>query len=161
MIASPVYYDRSTHGVFTFLTLACAACIAQLTLPGARRCLCALAAAVFLVAGVHLVQATYDISSFYVMRRVREGLWMEQKAAGVLDIETYSIEPYTRWCAGRSLPDVREDPADWVCADTARYYGLNSLRATEAHTFPFPGQTNATYERGLPEGELPSGAGLS
>ena len=161
MIASPVYYDRSTHGVFTFLTLACAACAAQLTLPGLRRGLACFAAAIFVVAGVHLVQATYDISSFYTMRKVREALLLEQKAAGVLDIETYSIETYTRWCAGHGLPDLREDPTDWVCADTARYYGLNRLWAAEAHTYPFPGQTNSAYEKGLPDGELSSATGLS
>lgn len=150
MIASPVYYDRSTHGVFTFLTLACAACITEIALPALRPCLVCFAAAACMAAGVHLVGAVYDNASFYTMRSVREALLLEQKAAGVTEIEIYSIEPYTRFCAGRSLPDLREDPDDWICADTARYYGLDSLWATESRTFPFPGQSNGTYEKGLP-----------
>lgn len=150
MVLSPVYYDRSTHGVFTFLTLACAACVAELRLPAFRRCLACFAAGVCMLAGVHLVEAGYDIASFATMHRVREALILEQKAAGVLDVETYSIEPYTRWCANFGLPDLRENPADWPCTDAARYYGLDSLWASQAHTYPFPGKLNDAYQAGLP-----------
>ncbi len=61
---------------------------------------------------------------------------------------TYAIEPYTRWCAAWGLPDLRENPSDWVCADTAKYYGLESLSADGAHTYPFPGKTNTAFETG-------------
>ena len=64
---------------------------------------------------------------------------------------SYSIEPYTRWCSGYGLPDLRTDPEDWICADMARYYGFESLVADEARTYPFPGRTNNALETGLPE----------
>lgn len=148
MVLSPVYYPRSTHGPFTLLTLACAACIARLSLPMFRKALCMAAAGACVAAGVHLVWAGYDIASFATMRSVREASLLAQKAAGQTRIETYAIEPYTRWCAAYGLPDLREDPADWVCADTAKYYGLEALWASGARTYPFPGFSNEAYETG-------------
>ena len=69
-------------------------------------------------------------------------------ATGVTRIVSYAIEPYTRWCAGYGLPDLRQSPEDWVCADTARYYGLASLSAGEARTYPFPGRANTALLTG-------------
>lgn len=147
MILSPVYYDRSTHGVFTFLTAACAACAVQLDGREIRRALTAAAAGLAMAATVQFVWAGYDIASFYVMKQTREQALLAE-AAGNTEVVTYAIEPYTRWCAGWGLPDLREDPADWVCADTAKYYGLDSLSASEARTYPFPGKTNTAFATG-------------
>ena len=148
MILSPVYYDRSTHGVFAFLTVACAACAVQLEGRDIRRALAAGAAGLAIAAAVQFVWAGYDIASFFVMRQTREKAILASAAAGETEVVTYAIEPYTRWCAGFGLPDLREDPADWVCADTAKYYGLASLSANEARTYPFPGKTNTAFETG-------------
>ena len=148
MILSPVYYDRSTHGVFTFLTAACAACAVQLDGKQMRRALAAGAAGLTMAAAVQFVWAGYDIASFFVMRQTREAALLESAAAGETEVVTYAIESYTRWCAGWGLPDLRQDPADWVCADTAKYYGLDSLSASEARTYPFPGKTNTAFETG-------------
>lgn len=148
MILSPVYYPRSTHGVFTFLTAACAACAVQLDGKQMRRALTAGAAGLTMAAAVQFVWAGYDIASFFVMRQTREAALLESAAAGETEVVTYAIESYTRWCAGWGLPDLREDPSDWVCADTAKYYGLDSLSASEARTYPFPGKTNTAFETG-------------
>ena len=147
-VLSPVYYPRSTHGVFTFLTFGCAACLAQLNGAALRKALAAFAAGLCMVAAVHFVQAGYDIASFAAMRHVRQADILQRQAAGETRIVTYAIEPYTRWCAGFGLPDLRADTADWVCADTANYYGLESLRADSARTYPFPGKTNTAFETG-------------
>lgn len=148
MILSPVYYPRSTHGVFAFLTAACAACAVQLEGRTARRALAAGAAGLAMAAAVQLVWAGYDIASFFAMKQARAAELEASAAAGQTSVVTYAIEPYTRWCAGWGLPDLREDPDDWVCADTARYYGLESLSASEARTYPFPGRTNTALETG-------------
>ena len=148
MILSPVYYPRSTHGVFTFLTAACAACAVQLDGKQMRRALAAGAAGLTMAAAVQFVWAGYDIASFFVMRQTREAALLESAAAGETEVVTYAIESYTRWCAGWGLPDLRQDPSDWVCADTAKYYGLDSLSASEARTYPFPGKTNTAFETG-------------
>ena len=148
MILSPVYYPRSTHGVFTFLTAACAACAVQLDGKQMRRALAAGAAGLTMAAAVQFVWAGYDIASFFVMRQTREAALLESAAADETEMVTYAIESYTRWCAGWGLPDLREDPSDWVCADTAKYYGLDSLSASEARTYPFPGKTNTAFETG-------------
>ena len=148
MILSPVYYDRSTHGVFAYLTAACAACAVQLEGKTVRRALAAGAAGLAMAAAVQFVWAGYDIASFFVMRQTREAAILASAAAGEAEQVTYAIEPYTRWCAGFGLPDLRQDPDDWVCADTAKYYGLDSLSANEARTYPFPGRTNTALETG-------------
>ena len=148
MILSPVYYDRSTHGVFTFLTAACAACAVQLEGREVRRVLAAGAAGLTMAAAVQFVWAGYDIASFFAMKQTRASELAACAAAGETEVVTYAIEPYTRWCSGWGLPDLRQDPNDWVCADTAKYYGLDSLCADEARTYPFPGKTNTAFETG-------------
>ena len=85
------------------------------------------------------------------MHRTRETELLSLKAQGQTQVVSYSIEPYTRWCAGYGLPDLRTDPKDWICADMARYYRFESLVADEARTYPFPGRTNNALETGLPE----------
>lgn len=148
MILSPVYYDRSTHGVFTFLTAACAACAVQLEGREVRRVLAAGAAGLTMAAAVQFVWAGYDIASFFAMKQTRASELAARAAACEAEVVTYAIEPYTRWCSGWGLPDLRQDPDDWVCADTAKYYGLDSLCADEARTYPFPGKTNTAFETG-------------
>ena len=101
-----------------------------------------------MAAAVQFVWAGYDIASFFVMKQTREQALLAEAAAGNTEVMTYAIEPYTRWCAGWGLPDLRQDPEDWVCADTAKYYGLESLSADEARTYPFPGKTNTAFETG-------------
>ena len=151
MVLSPVYYPRSTHGVLLFFTAACAACLARLDGKALRPLLGACTACLAVAACFQLVWAGYDIASFWTMHRTREALILEEKAQGVTDIVSYSIEPYTRWCAGYGLPDLRPDPDNWISADMARYYELNSLRSEESRTYPFPGWTNETYAAGLSE----------
>ena len=114
----------------------------------ARRALTAGAAGLVMAASVQFVWAGYDIASFFVMKQTREAALQASAAAGETEVVTYAIEPYTRWCAGWGLPDLRQSPEDWVCADTARYYGLESLSADEARTYPFPGRTNTAFETG-------------
>lgn len=151
MVLSPVYYERSTHGVFVFLTAACAAALAGLDRSRLRPLLGAGAAVLALTACFQLVWAGYDIASFWMMHQTREAELLAQKQQGQTQVVSYSIEPYTRWCAGYGLPDLRTDPEDWICSDMARYYGLDSLYASEAHTYPFPGRSNNALETGLPE----------
>lgn len=148
MVLSPVYYPRSTHGVLTLLTAACATCLPMLAARPYRMRLACLAAAGCCLAAVQLVQAGYDIASFAMMRRVREGIIRQEIAAGETDIRTYAIEPYTRWCGGYGLPDLRPNTDDWLSTDTARYYGINSITADSARTYPFPGKTNLAFETG-------------
>lgn len=149
MIASPVYYPRSTHGVFMFLTAACASCLAQLEVAHLRQLVGAGAVALGAVMCFQVLYAGYDIASFFMMHRTRTALILQQKEEGETDIVSYSIEPYTRWCGGYGLPDLRSDPTNWISSDMARYYGLNSLRSDGARTYPFPGKTNEAFEAGL------------
>ena len=149
MILSPVYYDRSTHGVFSFLTAACAACAVQLNSNRlTQQILTVSIACLVTIASVQFVWAVYDISSFFLMKQTRETIILDNISAGESHVETYAVEPYTRWCAGYGLPDLRENSKDWVCVDTAKYYGLDSISANEAHTYPFPGKTNTAFETG-------------
>lgn len=148
MILSPVYYERSTHGVLAFLILACAVCAAQLRLPSLRPFAVCSLAILSVITCFQLIWAGYDIASFAMMRKVRDGEILAQKAEGITQVETYAIEPYTRWCGGYGLPDLRQDLDDWLCADTARYFGVDSVTAQEARTYPFPGRTNAAFEDG-------------
>ena len=151
MVLSPVYYERSTHGVFMFLTAACAAALAGLDRSRLRGILGGAAAGLALVVCFQLLWAGYDIASFWMMHRTREAEFISLKQQGQTQVVSYSIECYTRWCAGYGLPDLRTSPEDWICSDMARYYGFESLVANEAHTYPFPGRTNNALETGLPE----------
>ena len=148
---SPVYYERSTHGVFVFLTAACAAALAGLDRSRLHSVLGGAAAALALVACFQLVWVGYDIASFWMMHRTRAAEFVSLRDQGQTQVVSYSIECYTRWCAGYGLPDLRTSPEDWICSDMARYYGFESLMAGEAHTYPFPGRTNNALETGLPE----------
>ena len=151
MVLSSVYYERSTHGVFMFLTAACAAALAGLDRSRLRGILGGAAAGLALVVCFQLLWAGYDIASFWMMHRTRESEFISLKQQGQTQVVSYSIECYTRWCAGYGLPDLRTSPEDWICSDMARYYGFESLVANEAHTYPFPSRTNNALETGLPE----------
>lgn len=153
MVLSPVYYPRSTHGVFMFFTAACASCLAQLELPAFRSIVSSVTVALGVIVCFQVLYAGYDIASFYTMHRTRNALILEEKSQGATDIVSYSIEPYTRWCAGYGLPDLRSDPDNWISADMAMYYDLNSLSSCEAKTYPFPGRTNEAFESGLNNNE--------
>lgn len=153
MVLSPVYYPRSTHGVFMFFTAACAACLSQLTAKPIRSLLSCAAVSLGVVVCFQVLYAGYDIASFYTMHRVRTALILEEKSQGSTDIVSYSIEPYTRWCSGYGLPDLRQDATNWICLDMAKYYGLNSICSSEAKTYPFPGFTNDAFEAGLENNE--------
>lgn len=151
MILSPVYYPRSSHGVFVFLTSACAACLAQLDTKALQPTLGACAVCLTVIACFQVLYAGYDILSFSMMHKTREALILEERSQGASVVESYSIEPYTRWCAGYGLPDLRPDADNWISKDMARYYGLERLYSTESHTYPFPGQTNDAFIAGLPD----------
>lgn len=146
-IASPVYYERSSHGALTLLTAAGAACLALVLrddrLRGALR---AAAAGLCVVVAIHMAEAGYDIASYYVMYTTREQLIMQADGD---EYVTYGIEPYTPYCAAYDLPDIRENGEDSIALGRAKWYGLQSLTADEVRTYPFPGHTNAAYEAGL------------
>lgn len=150
MILSPFYYERSTHGVFSLLTVACAACLAQVNGLPLRKLAAVAAACVSLVCVFDLFNAGYDIASYWMMSRTRENLILAEAAQNDgAAIVTYGIEPYTRWCGAYGLPDIRENGEDSIALARAKWYGVAELTADEARTYPFPGHTNAAYEAGL------------
>lgn len=140
-----LHYDRSTHGVFTFLITACAV---QLEGRDIRRALIPRIVGLTMVAAMQFVWAYYDIASFFVMRQTRKAAILSSAAAGEAEMATYAIEPYTRCCAGWGMPDLRGNFSNWVCVNTAKYYGLERLSANGVHTYLFPGKTNATFKTG-------------
>lgn len=150
MILSPFYYDRSTHGVFSLLTAACAACLVQLDGARLRKLFAAGAACVSVICLFDLLGAGYDIASYWMMNRTREALIVAEAAnSDNAVITTYGIEPYTRWCGGYGLPDIRESDEDSIGLARNKWYGVASLTADEVRTYPFPGHTNDAYEAGL------------
>lgn len=155
MMLSPDYYERSTHGVFSLLTAACAACLVQLEGKTLRRAFAAAATCAGVVCVFHLCEGGYDIASYYMMFRTRDTLLkteiaeMEQPLAQT--VTTYEIQVYTRWCGVSGLPEIREDGGDAIGLCRAKWYGVGGLVSDEAHTYPFPGKTNEAYEAGLPQ----------
>ena len=142
LILSPVYYTRSFFPVLAMLVCACAGCleiIAARRQAAGRALASLLAGALSVVLAYDLLVGGYDIASYFVMRRVRQGEIAAAVEAGQTDIETYAIFPYTRFCAAWGLPDLRQDPGNWVNVNTALYFGADSLRAVEQHYYPFPG----------------------
>lgn len=103
MIGSHDYYPRSTHGVFALLAAACAACLVQLNSKAFRRGLACLSACVGIVCGIHMLEAGYDIASYWMMDHVRtqtlrqEISELDEPAAA--NIISYGIEPYTNGAA--------------------------------------------------------------
>lgn len=153
MILSPDYYERSTHGPFTLLTAACAACAVQLGGQTPRKALTCAAACACLVCAFHAAEAGYDIASYYVMYQTRDTLLRADAAAlgsdaSSTELVSYAIEPYTHWCAAYGLPDIREDSGDSIGLCRARWYGVGGITATEARTYPFPGHMNDAYAAG-------------
>lgn len=150
MILSPQYYDRSSHGVFSFLTAACIACLVQLKGAPIRRGVTALAACLCVVCAFYLCDAVYDAASYYMMYRTREAEILAaaetQDAPYTLIFESYGIQPYTRWCAAYGLPDIRENMEDAIALNRAKWYRLNRLYAVDSRTYLFEGHTNETYE---------------
>lgn len=153
MILSPDYYERSTHGPFTLLTAACAACAVQLGGRTLRQALACTAACAGLVCAFHAAEAGYDIASYYVMYQTRDALLHADAAAQgeqapQAELVSYAIEPYTHWCAAYGLPDIREDSEDSIGLCRARWYGVGAITATESRTYPFPGHMNEAYAAG-------------
>lgn len=149
MILSPFYYDRSSHGVFSLLTAACAACLVQLEGPQIRKLLAAGTACISMICLFDVCNATYDIASYWMMYHTRESLIVAEAADNDgAPIVTYGIEPYTRWCGAYDLPDIRENGEDSIALARAKWYGVAELTADEVRTYPFPGHTNAAYEAG-------------
>lgn len=142
LVLSPVYYIRSFYPVLAFLVLAIGSCLVPLAgaLPKLGRLPMALpAGALCALLCFDLLEGGYDISSYYTMRRVRDGEIAAQAAAGVSQIETYAVFPYTRFCAAYGQPDLRQDPGNWVNVNMALYLGADSIAATEQRYYPFPG----------------------
>ena len=152
MIGSHDYYPRSTHGVFALLAAACAACLVQLNSKAFRRGLACLSACVGIVCGTHMLEAGYDIASYWMMDHVRtqtlrqEISELDEPAAA--NIISYGIDPYTKWCGAYGLPDIRENGEDSLALGRARWFGVTSITATETRTYPFAGHTNETYAAG-------------
>ncbi|MDD4850980.1 MAG: DUF6056 family protein [Gemmiger sp.] len=158
MLLSPFYYERSTHGVFTLLAAACAACLVQLKSPLQRKLLALFASCLALLCGYHALQAGYDIASYWRMDTTRTAeieAAVAQADSEWPAITSYGIEPYTKWCAAYGLPDIRENDEDAIALSRAKWYHAATLSAGESRTYPFPGQTNATYEAGLPKEDTP------
>ena len=152
MILSPFYYDRSSHGVFSLLTAACAACLVQFEGQRMRKLFAAGAACVTVVCLFDVVGASYDIASYWMMYHTRESLIVAEAAQNDgAAIVTYGIEPYTKWCGAYDLPDIRENGEDSIALARAKWYGVAELTADEVRTYPFPGHTNEAYEAGYEE----------
>lgn len=152
MMLSPFYYDRSTHGVFSLLTAACAACLVQFKDRPMRNLFAAATACLAVVCLFDVCNASYDIASYWVMYRTRESLIVAEAADNDgAAIVTYGIEPYTKWCGAYGLPDIRENGEDSIALARAKWYGVAELTADEVRTYPFPGHTNAAYEAGYEE----------
>lgn len=162
MILSPFYYDRSSHGVFSLLTAACAACLVQLEGTQIRKLLAAGTACISLICLFDVCNATYDIASYWMMYRTRESLITAEAADNDgAPIVTYGIEPYTRWCGAYDLPDIRENGEDSIALARAKWYGVAELTADEVRTYPFPGHTNAAYEAGYEQSDSEAGTSTS
>lgn len=154
MILSPFYYDRSSHGVFSLLAAACAACVVQLEGVQLRKLLAAGTACISLICLFDVCNATYDIASYWMMYCTRESLIVAEAADNDgAPIVTYGIEPYTRWCGAFDLPDIRENGEDSIALARAKWYGVAELTADEVRTYPFPGHTNAAYEAGYEQSD--------
>ena len=131
---------------------ACAACLVQLNSQAFRRGLAYLSACVGIVCGIHMLEAGYDIASYWMMDHVRtqtlrqEISELDEPAAA--SIISYGIEPYTKWCGAYGLPDIRENGEDSLALGRARWFGVTSITATETRTYPFAGHTNETYAAG-------------
>lgn len=69
-----------------------------------------------IVCGIHMLEAGYDIASYWMMDHVRtqtlrqEISELDEPAAA--NIISYGIEPYTKWCGAYGLPDIRENGED-------------------------------------------------
>lgn len=130
----------------------CAACLVQLNSKAFRRGLACLSACVGIVCGIHMLEAGYDIASYWMMDHVRtqtlrqEISELDEPAAA--NIISYGIEPYTKWCGAYGLPDIRENGEDSLALGRARWFGVTSITATETRTYPFAGHTNETYAAG-------------
>lgn len=161
MIGSHDYYPRSTHAVFALLTAACAACLVQLNGRTFRRGLACLSACIGLVCGIHMLEAGYDIASYWMMDHVRTQTLHEQIAEleepAAANIISYGIEPYTKWCGAYGLPDIRENGEDSLALGRAHWFGVTSITATETRTYPFAGHTNETYAAGEAAAESAEG----
>ena len=100
----------------------------------------------------HLLEAGYDIASFWRMNSIRDTALRTEIAAMDMPLAqtltTYAIEPYTHWCGAYGLPEIREDGGDSIGLCRAKWYGVCSLVAQETHTYPFPGHANTAYEIG-------------
>ena len=105
-----------------------------------------------IVCGIHMLEAGYDIASYWMMDHVRtqtlrqEISELDEPAAA--SIISYGIEPYTKWCGAYGLPDIRENGEDYLALGRARWFGVTSITATETRTYPFAGHTNETYAAG-------------
>ena len=105
-----------------------------------------------IVCGIHMLEAGYDIASYWMMDHVRtqtlrqEISELDKPAAA--NIISYGIEPYTKWCGAYGLPDIRENGEDSLALGRARWFGVTSITATKTRTYPFAGHTNETYTAG-------------
>ena len=144
MVLSPDYYERSTHGPFTLITAACAACLVQLEGRSLRRALACGTACLGIVCGIHMLEAGYDIASYSVMYNTRDALLRTEAAAiapeeaGSTVLESYAIEPYTHWCAAYGLPDIRENTEDSIGCAAPDGMGLAVLLQLKPAPIRFP-----------------------
>lgn len=142
LVLSPVYYIRSFYPVLAFLVLAIGSCLVSLAevLPLRGRLPQGLVAgALCMLLCFDLLEGGYDIASYHTMRKVRDGEIARQVAAGVSEVETYAVFPYTRFCGAYGQPDLRRDPGNWVNVNMALHLGAGSIAATEQRYYPFPG----------------------
>lgn len=142
MILSPVYYVRSFVPVLFYLTAAILACLqglAEVPASGSKMPMTLAAGGLAALLCFDLLVGGYDIASYYMMRKVRDGLVIEANAQGEELIETYAVFPYTRFCGAWGQPDIRQDEKHWPNDGYAAALKVAPVRATEQAYYPFPG----------------------
>lgn len=150
MVGSPVYYERSTHGVLTLLVACAVALLARLDTLKWKQLTAALLLVTCLPTAFSMVYAGYDVASFWMMDRQRTQLIQDEIADGNREVITYAIACYTPYCGAYGLPDIRTDSGDSIGLMRSWKLGAISIVADEVHTYPFPGRVPAYDEDMLP-----------
>lgn len=129
MLVVTEYPERAALGTVLFLVVGLLYCISLLlnrnTLKWACAVVCSLSA-------VFCIQYTYglmDIGYTYRVYNRRIASIIEQRDAGILDIQTYRIEPKTKFNGLYGLEDLQGYPTHWLNGNTSNYFGLNTIVA--------------------------------
>jgi hypothetical protein len=131
MIFSPDQSFRAFTGVSLFLLIAAGMAMVNLEIKNIRIAsqLLASAAAVFFV--FQLSPSADYILQTYLRYQSRAEYVLQQITMGSLDIISDAIVPKTKHNALYLLEDIQTDSDHWVNKSYARYYGINTITATE------------------------------